>query len=82
MFENRYIKCHFDQPLAKKHRAVRRRQKAATKAPRPSGKLRPIVTCPTQKYNMRLRAGRGFTLLELKVKYLREDYPCTFYFLF
>lgn len=62
----RYIKCHFDQPLAKKHRATRRRQKAATKAPRPLNKLRPVVNCPTQRYNMRLRAGRGFSLLELR----------------
>eukprot|EP01083_Nonionella_stella_P125886 380828_1 len=36
-------------------------------APRPSsGPLRPYVHCPTQKYNSKLRLGRGFTLEELK----------------
>jgi len=29
-------------------------------------KLRPVVRCPTLKYNRRARAGRGFTLQELK----------------
>ena len=37
-------------------------------APRPvDGLLRPAVRCPTIKYNTKLRAGRGFTLEELKV---------------
>lgn len=31
-----------------------------------SGALRPIVRCPTKKYNMKSRAGRGFTLAEIK----------------
>ena len=36
--------------------------------PRPiAGPLRPAVRPPTQRYNMKLRAGRGFTLEELKV---------------
>jgi large subunit ribosomal protein L13e len=30
------------------------------------GALRPIVRCPTFKYNTRVRAGRGFTIEELK----------------
>ena len=36
-------------------------------APRPLGKLRPVVSCPTYKYNLKQRAGRGFTLEEIKV---------------
>merc|ERR1711939_280537 len=32
----------------------------------PLAQLRPIVRCPTLKYNRRVRAGRGFTLTELK----------------
>ncbi|CAI9741875.1 ribosomal L13 [Octopus vulgaris] len=41
--------------------------KARKVAPRPAaGPLRPIVTCPSIKYNMRVRAGRGFTIEELK----------------
>merc|ERR1712080_529593 len=30
------------------------------------GLLRPIVHCQTNKYNMRVRAGRGFTLQEIR----------------
>lgn len=41
--------------------------KVAKFAPRPVDKLRPIVRCPTIKYNRRVRAGRGFSLAELKV---------------
>jgi large subunit ribosomal protein L13e len=33
---------------------------------RPLELLRPAVRCPTVKYNMRVRAGRGFTFEELK----------------
>ena len=47
------------------------RQKKAVKIfPRPTaGPLRPIVHGQTLKYNMKLRAGKGFTLEELKVGY-------------
>merc|ERR1712137_615069 len=35
--------------------------------PRPvRGPIRPVVHCPTQKHNMKTRAGKGFTLRELK----------------
>jgi len=73
----RWIKTHFDQPLKKKRRDKLRRIKAATKAPRPAKKLRPIVQCPTQKYNMRIRAGRGFSLLELQGAGLSPKYART-----
>ena len=43
-------------------------EKAAAIAPRPvAGLLRPVVHCQTIRYNARVRAGRGFTLDELKV---------------
>lgn len=46
---------------------AKRVQKARKIAPRPmAGPLRPIVRCPTFKYNTKVRAGRGFTLQELK----------------
>jgi len=36
--------------------------------PRPTaGPLRPVVHGQTLKYNMKVRAGRGFSLEELKV---------------
>merc|ERR1712151_159978 len=51
----------------KKRRALNRQKKAAKIAPRPSaGLLRPIVHPPTQRYNMKLRLGKGFTLEELR----------------
>ena len=48
------------------------RQKKAVKIfPRPTaGPLRPIVHGQTLKYNMKVRAGRGFSLEELKVEWL------------
>jgi len=70
----RYVKTHFDQPMRKRRRARLRRLKAATKAPRPAQKLRPIVTCPTQRHNMRVRAGRGFSLLEVKKAGLKSPH--------
>uniref|UniRef100_A0A8D1GWV4 60S ribosomal protein L13 n=1 Tax=Sus scrofa TaxID=9823 RepID=A0A8D1GWV4_PIG len=37
-------------------------------APRPaSGPLRPVVRCPTVRYHTKVRAGRGFSLEELRV---------------
>ncbi|KAI8145979.1 ribosomal protein L13e [Fennellomyces sp. T-0311] len=63
----RRVKTWFDQPGRKKSRRIARVQKAARIAPRPvDGLLRPAVRCPTQRYNMKLRSGRGFTLEELK----------------
>merc|ERR1711862_330136 len=44
-----------------------RKNKAAKIAPRPAaGLLRPVVHPPTQRYNMKLRLGKGFTLDELR----------------
>ncbi|KAI9172907.1 60S ribosomal protein L13 [Blastocladiella emersonii ATCC 22665] len=61
------VKTWFNQPGQKKARRVARAAKAAQIAPRPvDGLLRPAVRCPTVKYNRRIRAGKGFTLDELK----------------
>ncbi|KAL5120721.1 60S ribosomal protein L13 [Pleosporales sp. CAS-2024a] len=62
----RYVRVHFDQPGKKKSRRNARVAKAAKVAPRPVDLLRPVVRCPTVKYNRRVRAGRGFSLVELK----------------
>ena len=63
----RRIKTWFDQPLKKERRRRLRHQRAVETAPRPvAGMLRPIVQCPTIRYNMKQRVGRGFTLEELK----------------
>jgi large subunit ribosomal protein L13e len=63
----RRVSTWFDQAGAKKRRRSARVQKAARMAPCPTEKLRPAVRCQTIKYNTKVRAGRGFTLDELKV---------------
>jgi large subunit ribosomal protein L13e len=62
----RRIKTWFDQPARKQRRRQARQAKAARLAPRPASLLRPIVRCPTIRYNTKQRFGRGFTLDELK----------------
>lgn len=65
-WQNR-VRCWFNQPMRKRRRRNARIAKAARIAPRPTdGALRPIVRCPTNKYNMYLRLGRGFSIEELK----------------
>ena len=63
----RYVKTWFGQPAQKKARREARISKAKQVAPRPLHLLRSAVRCPTIKYNRKVRAGRGFTLAELKV---------------
>ncbi len=56
-----------DQPGQKKSRRLARTARAQAIGPRPTaGLLRPIVRSQTAKFNTRVRAGRGFTLAELK----------------
>uniref|UniRef100_A0A0C9RU87 60S ribosomal protein L13 n=1 Tax=Wollemia nobilis TaxID=56998 RepID=A0A0C9RU87_9CONI len=63
----RYVKTWFNQPARKARRRIARQKKAVKIFPRPTaGPLRPIVHCQTQRYNMKVRAGRGFSLEELK----------------
>ncbi|CAI0539447.1 unnamed protein product [Linum tenue] len=62
-----YVKTWFNQPARKTRRRAARQEKAVKIFPRPTaGPLRPIVHGQTLKYNMKLKAGRGFTLEELK----------------
>jgi len=63
----RRVRTWFNQPGRKLRRRLTRTKKAASIAPRPiDGPLRPAVRCPTNKYNLKMRAGKGFTLEELK----------------
>uniref|UniRef100_A0A1D1YNS4 60S ribosomal protein L13 n=1 Tax=Anthurium amnicola TaxID=1678845 RepID=A0A1D1YNS4_9ARAE len=71
------VKTWFDQPGRKKRRRLNRINKAARIAPRPVELLRPAVRCPTLKYNTKLRAGRGFTLDELKEAKIRRKEALT-----
>ncbi|ERN11740.1 60S ribosomal protein L13-1 [Amborella trichopoda] len=62
-----YVRTWFNQPARKVRRRIARTKKAVKIFPRPvAGPLRPIVHGQTLKYNMKLRAGRGFSLEELK----------------
>jgi large subunit ribosomal protein L13e len=61
------MRTWLDQAGRKKRRANNRKAKAAKLSPRPAaGLLRPVVHPPTQRYNMKLRLGKGFTLDELR----------------
>jgi len=62
----KYVRTWFNQAGRKKTRRNAREAKKAKVAPRPLGLLRPAVHPPTVRYNFKLRAGRGFTLEELK----------------
>ncbi|KAJ3330302.1 60S ribosomal protein L13 [Gonapodya sp. JEL0774] len=68
----RRVKTWFDQPGRKKRRREARVAKAAKIAPRPvDGLVRPAVRGQTVRYNGKLRAGRGFTIEEIKAAGLR-----------
>ncbi|GAB4814719.1 hypothetical protein N2152v2_001765 [Parachlorella kessleri] len=61
------VRTWFNQPARKLRRRNARAEKAKKVFPRPTaGALRPIVHGQTVKYNIKKRAGRGFTLEELK----------------
>jgi large subunit ribosomal protein L13e len=81
---SRRVRTWLDQAGAKKSRRVARATKAALVAPRPVDLLRPAVRCQTVKYNRKVRAGRGFSLDELKVSgwiYHGFGFNCTFFIL-
>merc|ERR1712232_814992 len=66
-FNRVMMRTWLDQAGRKKRRALNRKKKAARLAPRPAaGLLRPVVHPPTQRYNMKLRLGKSFTLDELR----------------
>jgi len=60
------VKTYFDDPARAQRRRNARIALGKKIAPRPvEGPLRPIVHCPTVRYNSKLRLGRGFTKEEL-----------------
>eukprot|EP01023_Acetabularia_acetabulum_P001126 TRINITY_DN1041_c0_g1_i1.p1 TRINITY_DN1041_c0_g1~~TRINITY_DN1041_c0_g1_i1.p1 ORF type:complete len:212 (-),score=30.57 TRINITY_DN1041_c0_g1_i1:345-980(-) len=60
------VRTWFNQPARKLRRRKARQNKAREIFPRPTKTLKPIVRCPTQRYNMKKRLGRGFSVEELK----------------
>ncbi|KAH8605768.1 putative Ribosomal protein L13e [Trypanosoma vivax] len=71
------IKVFLNQPAQKQRRRRLRILKAKKIFPRPLKALRPQVNCPTVRYNMKRRLGRGFTPLELKAAGLNPRYART-----
>ncbi|ODQ64596.1 ribosomal protein L13e [Nadsonia fulvescens var. elongata DSM 6958] len=71
------VKTHFDQPGKKVARRSARAAKAALVAPRPLDLLRPVVRAPTIKYNRKVRAGRGFSIEEVKAAGITAKYART-----
>ena len=60
------VRTWFNQPGRKNRRRVLRSKKAKLIAPNPTHKLRPVVRGQTNKYNTKIKLGRGFTVKELK----------------
>jgi len=60
------IKTWLDQPKRAQRRRRLRLLKAKKVYPRPLRTLRPIVSCPTVRYNYKKRLGRGFTPEEIR----------------
>lgn len=74
----RHIRTWFNQPARKVRRRDNRIKKAKAVFPRPAkGPIRPIVHCPSQRYNTKIRPGRGFTLSELKGAGLTKGFAQT-----
>ncbi|XP_051155472.1 60S ribosomal protein L13 [Leptopilina boulardi] len=73
----RFVKTWFNQPARKFRRKQNRVKKARTLAPRPTELLRPVVHCPTVRYHSKIRAGKGFTLAELKASGLNKHFART-----
>ena len=69
----RFVRVWLNQPAKKEARRAARQAKAARIAPRPLDKLRPVVRGQSIKYNTKVRAGRGFTLDELKAAGVRKQ---------
>lgn len=60
------IKVHHDPEGKLRRMQEKKLQKAKNMFPMPLEKLRPIVRCPTIRYNRNERLGRGFTIAECK----------------
>lgn len=73
----KFTKCWFSQPFRKERRHKKRIERNRKQAPRPIGPLRPIVHCPSFRYNKKIRPGRGFTLDEIRNAGMSANYART-----
>ncbi len=73
-----HVRTWFDQAARKNRRYKKRLVKAQRVAPRPAkGTLHPIVRGTTRRYNTKVRAGRGFSLDEVRAAGLLPAYART-----
>jgi len=73
-----HVRTWFDQAGRKNRRHQKRLVKAQRVAPRPTkGALRPVVRGTTRRYNTKVRAGRGFSLDEIRTAGLHPKYART-----
>lgn len=70
-------KTFLDQPKKAQTRRRLRIQKAKKAFPRPLKQLKPVVACPTVRYNMRKRLGAGFTIEEIRASGITPRYAAT-----
>ncbi|EGG20200.1 S60 ribosomal protein L13 [Cavenderia fasciculata] len=68
------VRTWFNQPARAERRHNTRVAKAAKVFPRPITTLKPIVRCPTVRYNIKSREGKGFTLEEIKAAKISVNY--------
>jgi large subunit ribosomal protein L13e len=74
----RRVRTWFNQAANKRRRRMHRAVKAQNVFPRPvAGLLRPVVRCPTRRYNMKVREGRGFSVAELKAAKICPEFART-----
>ena len=59
------VKTWYNQPGRKKRRRILRQKKAKLVSPNPTHKIRPIVRGQTNKYNTKIKLGKGFTKKEV-----------------
>lgn len=71
------VRTWFNQPARHSRRKENRKAKAKACFPMPTEKLRPVVRCPTIRYNKSVRLGRGFTPEECAAAGLDYKYART-----
>ena len=59
------VKTWYNQPGRKKRIRILRQKKAKLVSPNPTHKIRPIVRGQTNKYNTKIKLGKGFTKKEV-----------------
>jgi len=67
------FKTWFHQPVQRSIRREKRIEKARKLSPSNVHLLKPVVRCPSRRFNMKERYGRGFSLAELKAAEIHPE---------